>query len=101
MNLEDETGLINVVCSKGCWARHRHVARTAPAMLVRGRLERAEGVTNVIAEKLEFLPLGAGRLGGPASSGKRSKRTTTAFDVGVLLSSATESSGTSTFASGK
>ncbi|HEY7939990.1 MAG TPA: OB-fold nucleic acid binding domain-containing protein, partial [Acidimicrobiales bacterium] len=62
INLEDETGLINVVCSKGCWARHRHVARTAPAMLVRGRLERAEGVTNVIAEKLELLPLGADRL---------------------------------------
>ena len=62
INLEDETGLVNVVCSKGCWARHRHVARTAPAMLVRGRLERAEGVTNVIAEKLELLPLGADRL---------------------------------------
>ena len=28
INLEDETGLINVVCSKGCWARHRRVART-------------------------------------------------------------------------
>jgi error-prone DNA polymerase len=62
INLEDETGLVNVVCSKGCWARHRHVARTAPAMLVRGRLERAEGVVNVIAEKLELLPLGADRL---------------------------------------
>ena len=23
LNLEDETGLINVVVSKGCWARHR------------------------------------------------------------------------------
>ena len=27
INLEDETGLINVVCSKGCWVRHRRVAR--------------------------------------------------------------------------
>ncbi|MEO7429114.1 MAG: error-prone DNA polymerase, partial [Acidimicrobiales bacterium] len=43
VNLEDETGLINVVVSKGCWAAHRKVARTAPAMLVRGRLERSEG----------------------------------------------------------
>jgi error-prone DNA polymerase len=59
LNLEDETGLINVVCSKGCWARYRKVARSAPAMLIRGRLERSEGVTNVIAERLDFLPLGA------------------------------------------
>ena len=55
MNLEDETGLINVVCSRGCWIRHRRVARTEPALIVRGRLERAEGVTNIIAEKLEPL----------------------------------------------
>ena len=66
INLEDETGLINVVCSKGCWARYRRVARGAPAMLVRGRLERAEGVINVVAEKLELLPLGADRR--PAAS---------------------------------
>jgi len=59
VNLEDETGLINVVVSKGCWAAHRKVARSAPAMLVRGRLERSEGVTNVIADRLEPLPLGA------------------------------------------
>ena len=59
VNLEDETGLINVVVSKGCWAAHRKVARTAPALLVRGRLERSEGVTNVIAERLERLPLSA------------------------------------------
>ena len=59
VNLEDETGLVNVVVSKGCWAAHRTVARSAPAMLVRGRLERSEGVTNVIAERLEPLPLRA------------------------------------------
>ena len=59
VNIEDETGLLNIVVSKGCWIAHRRVARTAPAMLVRGRLERAEGVTNVIAERLEPLPLGA------------------------------------------
>jgi error-prone DNA polymerase len=59
LNLEDETGLVNVVVSQGCWARYRRVARTAPAMLVRGRLERAEGVTNVVADKLEPLRLSA------------------------------------------
>ena len=57
LNIEDETGLINVICSPGLWKRHRRVARSSPALLVRGRLERAEGVTNVIADKLERLPI--------------------------------------------
>ncbi len=59
VNLEDETGLINVICSAGLWERYRAVARTAPALLVRGTLERAEGVVNVVADRLELLPLGA------------------------------------------
>jgi error-prone DNA polymerase len=57
VNLEDETGLVNVVVSKGCWAHHRRVVRTAPALLVRGRLERVDGVANVIAERIEALPV--------------------------------------------
>jgi error-prone DNA polymerase len=59
VNLEDETGLVNVICSAGLWERYRSVARTAPALLVRGKLERADGVVNVIADRLEALPLGA------------------------------------------
>ena len=57
LNLEDETGLINVVCSVGCWARYRRVARSSPALLIRGRLERSEGVINVVADKMEPLPV--------------------------------------------
>ena len=59
INLEDETGLINIVCSKGCWIRYRNVARSQPALLVRGRLEASEGVYNVIADKIEPLPVPA------------------------------------------
>jgi len=55
ISLEDETGLINVVCSKGCWMRHRVLARDASALLVRGRLEYADGVVNIIAESLSPL----------------------------------------------
>ena len=58
LNLEDETGLINVVVSTGCWKRYRKVANGAPALLIRGRLEKEEGVINVIADKLEPLPVG-------------------------------------------
>ena len=62
LSLEDETGLINVVVSKGCWARFRSVARGAPALVVRGTLERySDGdgyqVINVVAEVLTPLPL--------------------------------------------
>ena len=59
MNLEDETGLINIVVSKGCWARYRKVARGAPALLIRGRLERSEGVINIVADELTPLPVAA------------------------------------------
>ena len=59
INLEDETGLINVICSRGVWARYRRVGRSAAALLIRGRLERAEGVINVIADQLRPLPLAA------------------------------------------
>jgi error-prone DNA polymerase len=60
LNLEDETGLINVICSKGAWTRYRHAARSAPALLVRGHLERADGVVNVVAERITALSLTVG-----------------------------------------
>ncbi len=59
VNLEDETGLINVVCSKGCWTRYRRVVGSCPALLIRGRLEKQEGVINVNAERIDPLPLHA------------------------------------------
>jgi error-prone DNA polymerase len=59
IGMEDETGLINVVVSLGCWSRYGRVARNAPALLVRGRVERQGMVVNVVAEKLELLPVPA------------------------------------------
>ncbi len=55
MNLEDETGLINVVVSVGCWKRFRTSARSASSLLVRGRLQRAEGVVNIVADHIAPL----------------------------------------------
>jgi len=60
MNLEDETGLINVICSVGVWVRHRRVARAAPALVIDGRLERVETVINVVAERIRPLSLRPG-----------------------------------------
>ena len=57
LNLEDETGLVNVICSKAVWARHRRVARESAALVIRGMLERVDGVTNVVAERIDKLEL--------------------------------------------
>lgn len=58
MGLEDETGLINVVVSKGCWEHHRVVARSTPALLIRGRCQKQGAVVNVVAEVITPLPIG-------------------------------------------
>jgi error-prone DNA polymerase len=57
LSLEDETGILNVICSAGLWKRFRTVARSSAAMVVRGRLERADNATNLMAEHLAPLSL--------------------------------------------
>ncbi|WP_282436789.1 error-prone DNA polymerase [Aciditerrimonas ferrireducens] len=57
LNLEDETGMVGVVLSPGAWARWRALAQ-APALEVRGRLERTGPVASVVAERLAPLALG-------------------------------------------
>jgi error-prone DNA polymerase len=58
VNLEDEFGMINVICDPVIWQRHRRVAREAGGLLIRGMLERADGVVNVSAERIDKLDLG-------------------------------------------
>jgi error-prone DNA polymerase len=55
INLEDETGMLNVTCSPGLWQRYKRVARSSAALIVRGRLEKAEGVLNLVADRLEAV----------------------------------------------
>jgi error-prone DNA polymerase len=58
LNLEDETGMLNVTCSPGLWRRYRRVARTSPALLVRGTLERSGRdyqVINLRADRVEAV----------------------------------------------
>ncbi len=58
LNLEDETGLLNVIASRGVWHRYRRIARSAPAMVIRGILERSpENVVNLVADRLEPLTI--------------------------------------------
>jgi error-prone DNA polymerase len=57
INLEDETGFANVICSPGAWQRYRRVARGAGALLVYGRCENHDNVVNIIAERIVPLAL--------------------------------------------
>lgn len=57
LSLEDESGLLNVVCSEGFWRRFAPVVRRSGALIVRGRVENAQGVVNLIAEHARTLPL--------------------------------------------
>ncbi len=69
LNLEDESGLINIVCSKGLWDRSKRVARGAPALIVRGILERTEtpsiGAAPLRSASLLAAPAGTPRQGLP------------------------------------
>jgi len=56
LNLEDETGLLNIVVLPDVWAKHRNVVRKSPALVIHGRLEYHDGVTNIVAR--DFEPLG-------------------------------------------
>ena len=59
INLEDETGHVNVIFSKGAWARWSLVARKSPALMIRGTLQRGQGTLALTAEFVEPLRLGA------------------------------------------
>jgi error-prone DNA polymerase len=59
LNLEDEHGLVNVICSIGVWNRYRRIVRDSPALIARGILERSpEGVANLLADAFEDLRVG-------------------------------------------
>jgi len=55
ISLEDETGMLNVICPPHVWARHRGPGTTAPALLIDGRIERTGGAVNLVATALHPL----------------------------------------------
>ena len=57
ISLEDETGILNVVCSTGLWDRCRQVARSSQGLVVRGMVERGDDAMNFVADALEPLAL--------------------------------------------
>jgi len=53
--LEDERGSVNLIVPSGVYERQREVVRSAPLMRAKGRLERREGVINVLVFDLDAL----------------------------------------------
>jgi error-prone DNA polymerase len=71
LSLEDETGMVNVICPPQVWERHRRPgmgsAAVAPALVVWGRIERTGGAANLLAAVLRPLRVAASRTGTAAS----------------------------------
>ena len=57
MNLEDETGMVNILCSRGVWGRHRKLAQTASALVIRGIVQNASGAVTVVADRMSRIDM--------------------------------------------
>ena len=53
--IEDETGVANVIVTPPVYERHRLAVRTASLVTIAGRLERREGVINVLAASVRGI----------------------------------------------
>jgi error-prone DNA polymerase len=56
-NLEDETGILNVIVLPEVWEAHREVARRSVGMVIDGMLEHRDGVTNLVARRITGWPV--------------------------------------------
>jgi error-prone DNA polymerase len=55
LSLEDETGMVNIICPPAVWERCRRVAMDASALVVLGRVERLDGAYSLLAIRLRRL----------------------------------------------
>jgi error-prone DNA polymerase len=56
VTLEDEEGMINVIVRPGVYAHCRTLLHTARLLIVEGRLQRQNGVTDVLAHQVAAMP---------------------------------------------
>ena len=57
ITLEDEDGLLNIVIKPDVYEKYRYVERTEPLIIVKGQVQKRDGVINIIAEYLEPLDI--------------------------------------------
>ena len=55
LSLEDESGMVNVICPPRVWERYRKIGVDADALLVHGRVERLDGAVSLLATRLRRL----------------------------------------------
>jgi error-prone DNA polymerase len=60
MVLEDEFGLVNVVVKPDVYEEQRRIIRGEPFILVRGELQRRDGLVNLVAESFASMQVGDG-----------------------------------------
>lgn len=60
MNIEDETGMVNILCAPGLWSRYRKLAQTAPALVIRGIVQNATGAVTVVADRMSPIDMKVG-----------------------------------------
>jgi error-prone DNA polymerase len=56
INLEDETGIMNVVMMPVIWEANYEVARKSVGVVIEGVLEYRDGVTNLVARRMNDWP---------------------------------------------
>jgi error-prone DNA polymerase len=87
--LEDERGTVNLIVPPKVYERHRAEVRTSPLVRAKGRLERREGTTNVLASEVlelertqlrEVVPPGHSWGRRDRESQKRPSRSTHSID---------------------
>lgn len=57
INLEDETGMVNVICQPGLWRRYRRIARSGRSLLIRGIIERDRGALSLLADRIAAIEM--------------------------------------------
>ena len=55
LTLEDEDGLMNVILKPKIYEKYRYIARREPFVVVEGTLQKKDGVSNILAERLTPL----------------------------------------------
>lgn len=61
--LEDEWGLVNVIVKPDLYESQRATVRGEPFLIVKGELQRRDGITNLMAHS--FVPMAAGKVLAP------------------------------------
>jgi len=60
MVLEDEFGLVNVVVKPDVYEEQRRIVRGEPFIIIRGELQRRDGLVNLVAESFASMKVGEG-----------------------------------------